>query len=269
MTSSLEARHLGVSYKLRPDRLLGRAASLTALADVSLTIGAGEAVGVVGESGSGKTTLASVLIGLIRPQTGEVLIDGVPADDRSRQRIQMVYQDPVSSLNPRRTVGSVLTEIIRHHRLAPPGREAVRVGELLELVGLPGLLRTRKPHELSGGQRQRVCIARALAAAPDFLILDEAVAAVDVSIQAAVLQTLRELQSRLGIATLFISHDLAVIRNSCERVAVMSAGRVVESGAVESVFADPQHPYTRTLIDSSPQVRARRTGEPRNRRGNT
>jgi ABC-type glutathione transport system ATPase component len=265
----LEARHLTVTYQLRAERVLGRTSPLTALDDVSLVLRAGESVGVVGESGSGKTTLASVLIGLVKPSIGQVLIDGAPADTRSRHRVQMVYQDPVSSLNPRRSVGSVLTEIIRHHRLAPRHRETDRVAELLDLVGLPPQLATRKPRELSGGQRQRVCIARALAAAPDFLILDEAVAAVDVSIQAAVLQTLRDLQGELGIATLFISHDLAVIRNSCEHVAVMAAGRIVESGSVDNVFANPQHPYTQTLITSSPKVRARRTAQALYERGSS
>ncbi|GAA1522206.1 ABC transporter ATP-binding protein [Sphaerisporangium rubeum] len=239
----------------------------TAVHDVSLTLEAGETLGVVGESGSGKTTLARMVLGLLEPDDGTVLLDGLPwsgvPERRRRPRrgaLQLVPQDPLSAFDPRWRVSRIVGEALAAARV-PRGERAGRAAELLERVGLGAELLERRPKALSGGQRQRVAIARALAARPRLLVCDEPVSALDVSVQAQVLALLRELQAGLGLAMLFISHDLAVVREVCDRVLVMKDGVVVESGPVEDVFANPRHPYTRALLDAVPR-RARQARVP-------
>ncbi|MDQ3734068.1 MAG: ABC transporter ATP-binding protein [Actinomycetota bacterium] len=237
-------------------------ASVTALDDVSIVVGAGESVGLVGQSGSGKTTLARCLVGLETATSGAITIDGIAASDfsrlsdadlrRLRRTVQIVFQDPYSSLNPLRTVGATLQEAVALD--LGRGRDTkARVQELLERVGLPGHYVQRKPVALSGGERQRVAIARALAVRPRLIICDEPVSALDVSVQAQILSLFRSLRTDLGVGYLFITHDLAVVRQVVERIYVLHRGTVVESGPVGTVLDDPQHAYTAQLVDSVPR----------------
>jgi oligopeptide/dipeptide ABC transporter ATP-binding protein len=239
---------------------------LRAVDGVSLEVRRGEVLGIVGESGCGKTTLAHCIMRLTPPDSGSVRLDdtdflGLGRSDlrRARRRIQMVFQDPYTSLNPRRTVGDAIGEAALVHRVATKRDVDAYVGELLELVGLRASAATRRPRELSGGQRQRVAIARALAVKPEVLIADEAVSALDVSIQAQVLNLLRRLTDELGLATIFIGHQLAVIAHVSDRVAIMYLGQVVEHGATTDVFERPQHPYTRGLLRSHPELGSARS----------
>ncbi|MEW1861874.1 ABC transporter ATP-binding protein [Streptomyces sp. NPDC088194] len=226
-----------------------------AVRDVSLRLGAGEAVGVVGESGSGKTTVARIILGLLPPDTGQVRFDGrpwsgVPERERraARPRIQAVQQDPLGSFDPRYSVERVVGEAVARAGVRGRAGRRTRAAELLDRVGLPAAVLQRRPAELSGGQRQRVAIARALATAPDVVVCDEPVSALDVSVQAQILDLLADIQHDLGVALLFISHDLGVVHHVSDRVVVMKDGQVVESGPVEAVFAAPSHAYTRTLL---------------------
>ncbi|MFJ4781571.1 ABC transporter ATP-binding protein [Streptomyces sp. NPDC088762] len=219
-----------------------RFGSFTAVDRVSLEVPKGSVTGLVGESGSGKSTLARAAAGLT-PYRGT--ISGV-----TRGRVQMVFQDPYSSLNPRMSIGDAIAEGAR----VPRAQRPAEVERLLELVSLPATYASKYPRELSGGQRQRVAIARALAAGPELLIADEITSALDVSVQGAVLNLIRELRSELGLTMLFISHNLAVVRYVCDAVAVMHHGRLVESGPVEDVIAAPRHAYTRTLLDAVPRL---------------
>ena len=236
----------------------GRRGRLVALDDISLPVARGECVGVVGESGCGKSTLVRTIVGLQKPDSGQVMVDGraIPAirDRAQRRRIQLVFQDPFSALNPVLKIGTMLSELLRVHRLVPRQDTRARCGELLESVGLSGDYLDAYPRALSGGQRQRVSIARALALQPSVLLADEVVSALDVSVQADILNLLIGLHEELGLTILFISHNLAVIRQLCDRVFVMHAGRVVESGTTEQVFADPTDSYTRTLLESIPRI---------------
>ena len=227
--------------------------------DVSLEIEAGEAFGLVGESGSGKTTLARAILRLVEPTSGAVHFDGVdvlslaPAPlRRLRRRMQMVFQDPYSSLDPRMRVGASVEEPLVIHGIGTRDARRARVSELLELVGLDPAVRDRYPREFSGGQRQRIGIARALALQPDFLIADEPVSALDVSVQAQVLNLMMDLRARLGLTYLLIAHDLRVVRHVCQHVAVMYRGRIVEAGTADAVLDRPAHPYTRALKSASP-----------------
>jgi peptide/nickel transport system ATP-binding protein len=242
--------------------------TVQALASVSLEIGEGQSVGLVGESGSGKTTLGRCLVGLETPSAGDIVIDGVDASDfytldrnergHLRETVQMIFQDPYQSLNPARTVDFAIKEALRFRRDRDDQPEDVDVltGELLERVGLPADYRARRPIALSGGERQRVAIARALAVEPRLLVCDEPVSALDVSVQAQVLNLLNRLREELGIAYLFISHDLAVVRQVVDRVYVLYQGQVVESGPVDAVLESPSHPYTARLVASLPRADA-------------
>ncbi|MEU3335534.1 dipeptide ABC transporter ATP-binding protein [Streptomyces sp. NPDC002144] len=235
--------------------------AFTAVDDVSLTVRRGETLGVVGESGSGKTTLGRMLVGLLEPTAGEVRDDG-HARVGVNPAVQMVFQDPVSSLNPRRSVGESIADPLRARGERDEVRIRGRVTELLERVGLEGPHYDRYPHEFSGGQRQRVGIARALAADPRVIVCDEPVSALDVTTQAQVVALLAELQRELGLALVFVAHDLAVVRQVSDRVAVMRQGRIVESGTADEVYDNPQDPYTRQLLAAvpalDPEVAARR-----------
>ncbi len=235
-----------------------------AVDDVSLTVQQGETMALVGESGCGKTTLTRLLLRLTEPTAGTVRFDGqdlgalTPAQmRRMRREMQVVLQDPYSSMNPRLRVTDIVAEPLITHDPQARGRRGrartrERVGELLESVGLPAGIQDRYPHEFSGGQRQRVSIARALALEPRLVVLDEPTSALDVSVQARILELLAELQQRLGLTYVFVSHNLAVVRQVADRVAVMRHGRLVETGDADQVFRAPRHPYTRQLLDAVP-----------------
>ncbi len=240
-------------------RLWGGGQTLRAVASVSLEIGAGETLGLVGESGCGKSTLGRALLQLVRPQAGRIEFEGVDLCGLSeaqlrpyRRKMQMVFQDPFSSLNPRLSVGQAVAEPMTVHGLAPADELAGRVAELFELVGLAANTVNRYPHEFSGGQRQRVGIARALAARPSLLVCDEPVSSLDVSIQAQIVNLFEDLRARLGLAYLFVSHDLAVVRHLSDRIAVMYLGRIVEVAGKHDLYQQPLHPYTRLLLDAVP-----------------
>ncbi len=241
--------------------VFGRAiGAVRAVEDVSFTLQRGETLALVGESGSGKTTTGRCIMRLIEPTAGRVLFEGRVLCDLSRQelratrkRIQIIFQDPYSSLNPRMTVESVLSEAMAAHGLHTRATRRGRVLELLDLVGLPREAADRYPHEFSGGQRQRIGVARALAVEPDLIVADEPVSALDVSIQAQVVNLLQDLQQQLGIAYLFVGHDLSVVRHIAHRVAVMYLGRIVELGPVKDIFERPAHPYTKALLTAVPR----------------
>ena len=245
------------------DVLMGRGrATMIAVNQVSLTVSPGQTLGVVGESGCGKSTLARCIVGLQQPDSGSILFEGdnvlsLTGAGRRRyhRRVQMVFQDPYGSLNPRMTIGGALVEVLAVHRLAPAAEIPARVKSLLDLVHLPESAANRYPHEFSGGQRQRIGIARALAVQPAVLIADEPVSALDVSVQAQIVNLFLELQSRLGLAIVFITHDLRLVRHIAHRTAVMYLGRIVEMGPTDQVFEAPKHPYTQALIRAVPQMR--------------
>jgi ABC-type oligopeptide transport system ATPase subunit len=253
---------IGISVAL-PDRsrkpLFGQPPLLPILGDIDLRVAPGETVGLVGESGSGKSTLGRTLLRLYRPQSGKIIFEGRDLAGLSerelsvaRLRIQMIFQDSNSSLNPRQRLVDILSAPYMAHGIAE-GRSANRLAiDLLERVGLTAAQVNRYPHELSGGQRQRVGIARALALKPAFVVADEIVSGLDVSVQAQILVLLRQLRSEDRLGMIFISHDLSVVRSLCDRVAVLQHGRIVESGSCASVFAQPQHPYTRALLRAIP-----------------
>ncbi|GAA4681599.1 ABC transporter ATP-binding protein [Frondihabitans cladoniiphilus] len=258
----LDVRGVSKSYR-GPDRVVRRVVD-----DVSFQLSRGETLGIVGESGSGKSTVARIALSLVTPDSGDVLFRGGAwtaagrADQRAiRRRISVVYQDPLSSFDPRWRVSRILADAIRLGDPANARRVDERVVELLEMVGLDASVQTAWPLRLSGGQRQRVAIARALATNPEVVVLDEAVSALDVSIQAQILDLLSDLQAQLGVAYLFISHDLGVIHHMSDRVLVMQNGRSVEQGTADEVFNHPQEPYTRALLDSLPRLEYARLHE--------
>lgn len=230
-----------------------------AVDDVSFSIPRGRTLGLVGESGCGKTTSGRSLLRLIEPSGGQALFDNVDvlqindADLRAfRRRAQIVFQDPYSSLNPRITVGGMIAEILRFHHIVPQAQVKDKTVEILELVGLSPVYAARYPHEFSGGQRQRIGIARALSVEPDFIVLDEPVSALDVSIQAQIINLLMDLRDRLKLTYLFIAHDLSVVEHISDDVAVMYLGRIVESGPAAKVISEPLHPYTVALLEAAP-----------------
>jgi ABC-type oligopeptide transport system ATPase subunit len=251
----LEIRGLSVRYP-RP----GRRPPMTALDGVDLDVDSGETMGLVGESGSGKTTLANVILGLVHPAAGSVVLDGedITTSGQRRRRelsrdLQIVFQDPYGSLNPMRTVAQTLEEPLLAHLSLTRRQRQDRVADALERVGLEREDASRYPGSFSGGQRQRIAIARALMLGPKLVVCDEPVSALDVSVQAQVLNLLRSLQQELGITLLFITHDLAVVRYICDRVAVLYRGHVVEHGAAGQVCANPSDPYTKRLLAAAPR----------------
>jgi len=225
--------------------------SLCAVNDVSFSIDRGETLGLVGESGSGKSTLARLILQLIEPSGGEISYEGL---NDIRKQCQIVFQDPQTSLNPRIMIGEAIGEPILIHRLLPKSEIRSKVFELLEMVKLPRSFARRYPHELSGGERQRVGIARALASSPKFLVLDEPVSSLDVSIQVDILKLLKEIKSQLELTYLFIAHDLSVIGYMSDRIAVMKEGKLVELGERDQVLANPKDPYTQRLLDSNLKI---------------
>lgn len=232
-----------------------------AVRGVSFAVNAGESLGIVGESGCGKSSLARAIVGLQRPSAGALSFEGRDAlrmtrgeAQQYRRSVQMVFQDAVGSLNPRMTVRQTLEEVLRVHRMVAPQRLASRIGELLERVGLPDTVLGSYPREISGGQCQRVSFARCLALEPRLIVADEPVSALDVSVQARILNLVRSLQKELGLAVVLISHDLAVVRNICDRIAVMYAGEFVETGVAGDVLDRPRHVYTKTLLEAVPDV---------------
>ncbi|MDQ4132143.1 MAG: ATP-binding cassette domain-containing protein [Actinomycetota bacterium] len=255
----LDVRGLEVHFPVKGRVLGGRGTGAVRAVDgVDLAVDRGQTLGLVGESGCGKTTTGHALLRLVEPTGGHIEFDGqditsIRGDElrRLRRRMQLVFQDPYSSLDPRQSVGSILAEPLRAHRV-PAAERAQQVRELLDMVALPAGSVRRYPHEFSGGQRQRIGLARALALRPDLVVLDEPVSALDVSIQAQVVNLLEELQDRLGVAYVFIAHDLAVVRHVSDRVAVMYLGVIVEESPVERLYASPLHPYTVALLSAIP-----------------
>jgi ABC-type glutathione transport system ATPase component len=249
----LEAKDLRVVFGGGRDIFMRPKPTFEAVRGIDFQIARGEAFAIVGESGAGKSTAARCVVGVQKPTAGTITFDGKPLDPRKdraqRRAIQMVFQDPQGSLNPRMTVGAMLAELLRVNGLADSRAAArKRSVELLEMVGLPESALDRRPRSFSGGQRQRIGIARALAVEPTFLVADEPVSALDVSIQASILLLLKRLQEQLGLTLLFISHDLAVVRQLCDRVAVMSEGEIIEEGAVTEVLSRPRHEFTKQLL---------------------
>ncbi|MEZ0114999.1 oligopeptide/dipeptide ABC transporter ATP-binding protein [Catenulispora sp. EB89] len=256
---AIDVRDLIAEYHLKGRGRMGRRTrTVQAVAGVDLTVPRGRTVGLVGETGCGKTTLGRVLVNLVRPAGGEITVGGIDVAAargaelrRLRRTVQLVFQDPYSSLNPKLSVRALLTEPLTVHGLHP-GRREERVAELLELVGLDPAHAGRFPHQFSGGQRQRIGIARALAVEPRILVLDEPVSALDVSVQAGVINLLEDLQAELGLSYLFIAHDLSVVRQISHEVAVMYLGRIVERGPAEALYDRPAHPYTKALLSAVP-----------------
>lgn len=252
---------VGKYYAVKSGFIARKSQYVRAVDGVSIRVRRAETLGLVGESGCGKSTLGRMLIRLVEPTFGRVLFDGKdilplsPAEMRPlRRRMQFIFQDPYSSLNPRMTVREIVGEAIRIHKLAAnKGEEEDRIATLLRKVGMRSEAMSRYPHEFSGGQRQRIGIARALAVEPEFIVCDEPISALDVSIQAQIVNLLSELQEQLGLAYLFISHDLRVVQHVSHRVAVMYLGKIVEQADVDELYAQPRHPYTRALLSAVPE----------------
>ena len=266
MTVLLKANDLTVRFALGKKGLFGARQHLEAVRSVSFTLAKGRALGIVGESGSGKTTTAMAAIRLTEAAGGQVLFEGEDlltlSDEDMRQRrrdIQLIFQDPYSSLNPRARVADIVREPMDLMEIGTPAERDARVRELFKLVGLRPDQLNLFPHQFSGGQRQRISIARALSTNPKLLVCDEPVSALDVAIQAQILNLLARLKDELGLSYLFISHDLGVVRHVCDDVAVMYLGKIVEHGPVEALFEAPQHPYTQALLAAAPSLARRKS----------
>jgi len=266
MAALLEVEHL-VKHFVAERSLFGRpTAHVKAVDGVSFHVDAGETLALVGESGCGKSTVSRLVLRLIEPDAGRIRFDGrnllaLDADALRafRRQAQLIFQDPYASLNPRMTVSQILGEPLALHDLVPAEGRRARIEDLLRLVGLEPRFARRYPHEFSGGQRQRIAIARALAVEPKLIICDEPVSALDVSIRSQILNLLRDLQDRLGLAYIFVSHDLAVVKHIADRVAVMNLGGIVETADTQTLFASPRHPYSRALLSAIPVPRPRAT----------
>lgn len=264
----LDVVGLRVYFPVTSGVLRRRTGWVHAVDGVTFSIARGETLGLVGESGSGKSTIGRAIVRIVEPQEGSIRLDG---EDllvlrgeklrRQRRRFQMVFQDPYASLDPRRTIGATLAEPLRTHGLAPGRLRSARIAELLGLVGLDSKFENRYPHEFSGGQRQRIGVARALAVQPDLIVCDEPISALDVSIQAQVINLLERLQGEYGLTYLFMAHDLAVVRHIADRVAVLYLGKIVETAPADELYANPRHPYTIALLSAVliPDTRAERT----------
>ncbi len=261
MTALLEVENLVKHFPVKRGLILGRTIGVVRAVDgISFQLARGKTLALVGKSGCGKSTTARLVLRLIEPTAGRVRFDGADitplrgdAMRRLRRRMQIVFQDPFASLNPRMNVATILEEPLIVHGIGNRAGRRARVEELLGLVGLAPYHASRYPHEFSGGQRQRIGIARALAVEPQLIVCDEPVSALDVSIQAQVVNLLSDLQARLGLSYLFIAHDLAVVKHVADRIAVMYLGRIVEEAAKDTLFADPRHPYSRTLLSAIPR----------------
>jgi peptide/nickel transport system ATP-binding protein len=256
----VELEHLKVYFPIKSGVVLDRhVGDIRAVDDISLTIGRGETVGLVGESGCGKSTVGRTILRLYKPTAGRILFEGRDISQLGenelrplRRRMQMVFQDPYASLNPRHSVGRIIGEPLRTHGLANRREASARVRDLLKIVGLPTDAAGRYPHEFSGGQRQRIGLARAIALNPDFIVADEPVSALDVSIQAQVINLLADMQEEFSLTYLFIAHDLAVVRHISDRIAVMYLGTIVEVSPAEELYENPLHPYTISLLSAVP-----------------
>ena len=262
MTELLQVKNLSKVYKTAGGTFSGRKNLVSALQEVSFSLSKGETLGIVGESGCGKSTLGRVISRSDEPTSGEILFHGADIAHKSlsamrplRKSIQFIFQDPYASLNPRRQIGAIVEEPLRINGVAKDERRE-QVQALLERVGLDKGSYEKYPHEFSGGQRQRVVIARALTLKPELVIADEPVSALDVSIQAQVLNLFKELQEDLGLTYIFIAHDLGVVRHISNRIAVMYLGRIVEIGEVDQIYSDPKHPYTKALLSANPRIGA-------------
>jgi oligopeptide transport system ATP-binding protein len=265
----LEVTDLAKHYPVRKGLLLAKqVGTVRAVDGVSFALNRGETLALVGESGCGKSTTARLVLRLIEPSAGSLRFEGKDITGISgsalramRRRMQIVFQDPYASLNPRLTVAETIAEPMQVHGIGDAASRRARVAELLSLVGLRGFHAERYPHEFSGGQRQRIGIARALSVQPDLVVCDEPVSALDVSIQAQVVNLLKDLQRRFGLAYLFIAHDLAVVKHVADRIAVMYLGRIVETAPKRNLFAAPRHPYTRALLAAIPHPDPQRRGQ--------
>lgn len=257
----IDAQNIKKYFPIKKGFLHRHVGDVKAVDDVSLIVRRGETIGLVGESGCGKSTLGRTLIRLYEPTAGQISFDGKDFLKLSgselreyRKNIQMIFQDPYASLDPRMTVGQIIEQPFAIHNQLTPAQRRERVKELLELVGLQAAYVNRYPHEFSGGQRQRISIARAIALNPELIICDEPVSALDVSIQAQILNLLEDLQTKLNLTYIFISHDLSVIEHICDRVAVMYLGKIVELATRDELYKNPQHPYTKALLSSIPSI---------------
>ena len=255
----LNVRNLKVYFPIKGDLIPRVVGHVKAVDGIDLNIKSGETMGLVGESGCGKTTTGRAILRLLKPKEGQVFFEGedILLYDRAqmkniRKSMQLIFQDPFASLNPRMTIGDAIEEVLFVHKMKNSDKRKERIKELLEMVGLPYKYAVRFPHEFSGGQRQRVVISRALAVNPSFLICDEPVSALDVSIQAQIINLLEELQERLKLTYLFISHDLGVVKHISNRIAVMYLGKIVEAGNKDDLFNNPCHPYTKALLSAIP-----------------
>lgn len=253
----LEVRHLKKYFPVNTDFFGRPTAYVKAVDDISFSVRRGETLGLVGESGCGKSTAGRTIMNLYQPTAGEILLHGqniltLAANKKLSQTIQMIFQDPYASLNPRMTVGDIIGEPLAIHKITAAAQRPDKIADLLKLVGLSPEYVNRFPHEFSGGQRQRIGIARALAVNPEFIICDEPISALDVSIQAQIVNLLEKLQAELGLTYLFIAHDLAMVKHISHRVAVMYLGKIVEIASSNELYSKPQHPYTQALLSSIP-----------------